>query len=120
MFEQNWENLAAEANYRPRELATLCSVSLRTLQRHFSERYHMTLSAWLREVRLNTAYERVKSGEAIKAVSYDLGFKQPSHFSRVFKQVHGVAPSSIAASRNPRLTALLATPLSEMTAFRRG
>jgi AraC-like DNA-binding protein len=112
MFEQNWNNLAAAANYRPRQLASLCAVSLRTLQRHFSGRYGMTLTAWLRGIRLNQAYERIKAGEAIKAVSYELGFKQPSHFSRVFKQVHGVAPSEISGNRNRRLDALLTVNLA--------
>lgn len=108
MFEQNWETLAVAAHYRPRELASLCTVSLRTLQRHFSSRYGKTLSEWLRDVRISHAYDRIKAGEAIKAVSYDLGFKQPSHFSRVFKQVHGVAPSTITSRGNSRLNALLA------------
>mgnify|MGYP001269886524 CR=1 FL=1 len=100
MFEQNWESLAAEANYRPRELASLCTVSLRTLQRHFSGRYGMTLGEWLRDLRINQAYERIKSGEQIKYVAYDLGFKQPSHFSRVFKKVHGVTPSTVAGKNH--------------------
>jgi AraC-like DNA-binding protein len=120
MFEQNWESLAAAAHYRPRELATLCTVSLRTLQRHFSGRYGTTLTAWLRAVRLNQAYERIKAGEAIKMVSYELGFKQPSHFSRVFKQVHGVAPSEIAGNGNRRLEALLAVEPAEIRAVARG
>jgi AraC-like DNA-binding protein len=119
MFEQTWEKLAAEANYRPNELASLCNVSLRTLQRHFS-RNKMTLSEWLRDARANEAYQRIKAGETIKAVSYDLGFKQPSHFSRVFKQVHGVAPSSLTLRGNSRLNALLgAKPATPRPSARR-
>jgi AraC-like DNA-binding protein len=92
----NWEVLAAESNYCPRELARLCHVSLRTLQRRFATNYKMTISDWMRQIRLAKAYARVVSGEPIKAVAYDLGFKQLSHFSRVFKEVHGVAPSFIS------------------------
>ena len=92
----NWEVLAAESNYCPRELARLCHVSLRTLQRRFATNYKMTISDWMRQIRLAKAYARVVSGESIKAVAYDLGFKQLSHFSRVFKEVHGVAPSFIS------------------------
>lgn len=92
----NWEVLAAESNYCPRELARLCHVSLRTLQRRFATNYNMTISDWMRQIRLAKAYARVVSGESIKAVAYDLGFKQLSHFSRVFKEVHGVAPSFIS------------------------
>ncbi|MGZ8901036.1 MAG: helix-turn-helix transcriptional regulator [Limisphaerales bacterium] len=92
----NWEVLAAESNYCPSELARLCHVSLRTLQRRFAQNYGMTISDWMRQIRLAKAYARVVSGEPIKAVAYDLGFKQLSHFSRVFKEVHGVAPSFIS------------------------
>ncbi|HVK57363.1 MAG TPA: helix-turn-helix transcriptional regulator [Candidatus Kapabacteria bacterium] len=92
----NWEVLAAESNYCPSELARLCHVSLRTLQRRFATNYGMTISDWMRQIRLAKAYARVVSGEPIKAVAYDLGFKQLSHFSRVFKEVHGVAPSLVS------------------------
>lgn len=92
----NWEALAGQANYCPRELARLCHVSLRTLQRRFAQNYGMTISDWMRHVRLAKAYARVVAGEPIKAVAYDLAFKQLSHFSRVFKEVHGVAPSLVS------------------------
>jgi AraC-like DNA-binding protein len=114
----NWEVLAAESNYCPSELARLCHVSLRTLQRRFAQNYGMTISDWMRQIRLAKAYARVVSGEPIKAVAYDLGFKQLSHFSRVFKEVHGVAPSFIsprgrakAAAQNSEPTLLPAPPV---------
>jgi AraC-like DNA-binding protein len=96
MFNISWENLAVQAQYRPCQLAKLCNVSIRTLQRHFAKQSGMTLSGWLRDVRLNQAYSRIIAGEPIKAVAYDLGFKQLSHFSRVFKAVYGVAPRSVS------------------------
>ena|SRR5437868_11928471 len=95
ILNQTWEALAAQASYRPGQLAKLCKVSLRTLQRHFAKNYGLTLGAWMRDIRVNQAYQRITSGEQIKAVAFDLGFKQLSHFSRVFKQVHGVAPRMI-------------------------
>lgn len=101
MVEQTWETLAVKANYRPCELAVLCKVSLRTLQRHFAAHYQVTLSAWLRDFRMKQAYRRISGGESIKSVAYDLGFKQLSHFSRVFKQVHGLAPSLVTVQ--PRI-----------------
>jgi AraC-like DNA-binding protein len=113
----NWEVLAAESNYCPRELARLCHVSLRTLQRRFATHYQMTISDWMRQIRLAKAYARVVAGEPIKYVAYDLGFKQLSHFSRVFKEVHGVAPSFVsprarakANAANPNGVPALQTP----------
>ena len=102
----NWEVLAAESNYCPSELARLCHVSLRTLQRRFAQNYGMTISDWMRQIRLAKAYARVVSGESIKAVAYDLGFKQLSHFSRVFKEVHGVAPSFISPRGRAKAAAI--------------
>jgi AraC-like DNA-binding protein len=118
----NWEVLAADSNYCPSELARLCHVSLRTLQRRFAANYGMTISDWMRNIRLAKAYARVVSGEPIKAVAYDLGFKQLSHFSRVFKEVHGVAPSFIsprgkakAAAQNTQINVLPTTPAPTVT-----
>lgn len=95
--EQSWEKLAAASGYRPLQLAKLCQVSLRTLQRHFQNRYQTTVSVWLAEHRVNRAYHRIRSGESIKRVAYDLGFKQLSHFSRVFKTAYGVSPRALAS-----------------------
>jgi AraC-like DNA-binding protein len=117
-----WERLAAEALYRPARLAVLCNVSLRTLQRHFQRTYGTTLSAWMNTLRLAKAYERILSGEAVKLVAFELGFKQLSHFSRAFKETHGVAPRLIAAQYQSPLAKLLATdlPASEFLPAARG
>jgi AraC-like DNA-binding protein len=109
--EISWEKLAAEAQYRPRPLAALCNVSLRTLQRHFQKQYGTTLSAWLNALRIARAYERIRLGETVKAVAIELGFKQLSHFSRAFKQAHGVTPRLVAAQYQSPLARLLSTNL---------
>ena len=93
---QEWEILAQSSHYRANELAALCQVSLRTLQRHFRAHYRLTVSGWLREVRLREAYGRVIGGATIKEVAFDLGYKQLSHFSRDFKSYFGVPPSFLS------------------------
>jgi len=90
---QTWELLAFKAAFKPKNLAKLCNVSLRTLQRHFAKHYGMTVIQWLSAVRLREAHARLKSGIRVKEVAYDLGFKQLSHFSREFKKIYGVPPS---------------------------
>ena len=108
-----WEALALQANYRPTELARLCAVSLRTLQRHFQSEYKMTISNWLRAVRLQKAYSRLTSGERVKQVAIELGYKQLSHFSREFKRFYGVPPRfltsqeplDISAAETPQIRA---------------
>jgi AraC-like DNA-binding protein len=105
LLNETWEGLAAQANYRPGALAKLCKVSLRTLQRHFAKNYSLTLGGWMRDIRLSAAYRRISNGEQIKAVAFDLGFKQLSHFSRVFKQVHGVPPRMVRRPKNAQAPA---------------
>jgi AraC-like DNA-binding protein len=102
-IDRNWDKLAKEAHFRPSNLARACGVSLRTLQRHFSDKYSLTISSWLTSVRLREAYQRIKSGERVKEVAFDLGYKQLSHFSREFKRFHGVPPSFL----NRRSSSLL-------------
>ena len=92
----NWENLAIEAKFCPHSLAALCHVSLRTLQRRFDADYGMPVAQWIRKFRVAQAYDRISGGEPVKVVAYDLGFKQLSHFSRVFKEIYGVAPTFIS------------------------
>lgn len=92
-YVQQWESLAEKAGYRPSDLADLCQISLRTLERHFQKNYGVTVSQWLRELRLGKAYQNLLLGKAVKEVAFHQGYKQVSHFSREFKNHFGVSPS---------------------------
>ena len=96
--QTTWESLALASSFKPGLLARRCGVSLRTLQRHFTKHYGITLSESLRRMRLSLAFARLQHGERIKCVAYDLGYKQLSHFSRDFKSFCGVPPSAIQPS----------------------
>jgi AraC-like DNA-binding protein len=98
-----WEELAIKCEYRPCRLAELCGVSLRTLQRHFARHYQVTIADWLKNYRLDQAKIRLDQGEGVKQVAYELGFKQLSHFSRVFKQRYGMPPSLLRQSAVEKL-----------------
>jgi transcriptional regulator GlxA family with amidase domain len=95
-FVQEWEVLAQKAGYRARELADLCQISLRTLERHFQKHYGVTVSHWLRELRLKQAYSVLQTGKSVKEVAFEHGYKQVSHFSREFKSHFGVSPSFLS------------------------
>ena len=99
-FVQQWESLAENARYRPSDLAALCQISLRTLERHFQKNYGVTVSLWLRELRLGKAYQGLLSGKSVKEVAYEQGYKQVSHFSREFKNHFGVSPSLLLPNHN--------------------
>lgn len=98
---EQWEALAVKAGYRPGDLAHLCQISLRTLERHFQKNYGVTVSHWMRELRLGKAYESLTQGKSVKEAAYDHGYKQVSHFSREFKNHFGVSPSFLL-TRNSR------------------
>jgi AraC-like DNA-binding protein len=91
-IKTSWEELARSAQYRPSILAERCGVSMRTLQRYFRTHYDKTVSDWLRELRLNEAFSSLKQCDSVKEVAFDLGYKQPSHFTRDFKKKFGVPP----------------------------
>lgn len=99
-YVQQWESLAENARYRPGDLAALCQISLRTLERHFQKNYGVTVSLWLRELRLGKAYQGLLSGKSVKEVAYEQGYKQVSHFSREFKNHFGVSPSLLLPNHN--------------------
>ena len=48
---------------------------------------------WQQQTRLTLAAERIKNGESITVVSYDLGFNTPSHFCHRFKNLFGCTAS---------------------------
>ena len=100
----SWEQLAKEAQFRPHALAEICGVSMRTLQRYFRAQYNQTVSDWLREVRLNEALNLLKACDSVKEVAFELGYKQPSHFTRDFKKRFGVPPRALMV--HSRLTRL--------------
>lgn len=91
----NWEALATESGYSISRLAKLCSVSPRSLERHFAEAKGTTPREWMNEMRQRAALKLMADGASIKEAAYHLAYKQPSHFSREFKRFHGVPPSVI-------------------------
>ena len=105
-FVQQWEALAVKAGYRPSDLAALCQISLRTLERHFQKNYGVTVSQWMRELRLGKAYQTLIQGKSVKEAAFDHGYKQVSHFSREFKNQFGVSPSFLLTRNSPAERAL--------------
>ena len=90
---RDWDGLARQAKYRAGELAGICQISLRTLERHFRKQYNLKVGRWLKELRMSDAYQKLQQGDSVKEVAFDLGYKQHSHFSRDFKNRFGVSPS---------------------------
>jgi AraC-like DNA-binding protein len=95
---ERWELLARAAGFHPAELAGICAVSLRHLERFFGARFQKTPGSWLRELQCRMAKELILRGYSSKAAAAELKFANASHFCREFKRVHGVSPQSFAPS----------------------
>ena len=76
------------------ELAYLSGRSLSSFKRDFQDIYGESPARWIREKRLAKAHEMLRSSSlSVADVAYSLGFENPTHFSRIFKQQYGYAPS---------------------------
>ena len=76
------------------ELAYLSGRSLSSFKREFQDIYGEPPARWIREKRLSKAHEMLRSSNlSVSDVAYSLGFENPTHFSRIFKQQYGYAPS---------------------------
>ena len=76
------------------ELAYLSGRSLLSFKREFQDIYGESPARWIREKRLSKAQQMLRSSSlSVADVAYSLGFENPTHFSRIFKQQYGYAPS---------------------------
>ncbi|MBS1653682.1 MAG: helix-turn-helix transcriptional regulator [Bacteroidetes bacterium] len=75
------------------EFAQLCHMSLSAFKKSFSDYYHTTPAAWLKQRRLDMAVHQLLTSDAsISQVSFECGFEDTSHFIRVFKQKFNRTP----------------------------
>jgi AraC-like DNA-binding protein len=78
------------------ELAYLSGRSLSSFKRDFHSIYGEAPAKWIRERRLAKARQMLLSSKmSVADVAYSLGFENPTHFSRVFKQQYGSSPSAL-------------------------
>ena len=107
-FTQDWALLAQKSGYCRHRLAKIVQVSTRTLDRYFEKHLSLSVKQWLSELQLVDAYDQVMTGKPLKEISFDVGFKQPSHFTKRFKARFGIPPSfllggrAFAAAKPPR------------------
>ena len=79
------------------ELAYLSGRSLSSFKREFQEIYGESPARWIRQKRLSKAHQMLQASNlSVADVAYSLGFENPTHFSRIFKQQYGISPSSVA------------------------
>lgn len=96
----NWADRAKNSKYDARVIAASLSISVRQLERYFKWRFKSTPQQWLNNCRTFQALSLLDGSKSVKEVSRLLGYKQASHFSRVFKAATGVTPSRISWPEN--------------------
>lgn len=78
------------------EIASYTGHSLATFKRDFAKVSDLTPQKWLIKRRLEAAHDLIKSGKKrVTEACFDVGFKNLSHFSKVYKEAYGYAPSMI-------------------------
>jgi len=97
VLSKRWEQLAGAARYDAKELAKLCHLSVRQLERDFCRSLERSPQDWLNEQRVKAAKNLLLSGQPVKVVAFELGFKQSSHFCRQFKSFNCLTPSQFAS-----------------------
>jgi AraC-like DNA-binding protein len=96
-YEYNFKKVIANnvfSNLSLNELANLCSLSMSSFQRKFSENFQQTPSAYFFEQRMKKAKELLLSqNNRISDIAYDCGYDSISTFNRVFKKHFECSPS---------------------------
>lgn len=75
--------------------AAMCKsagASVRTMQRVFRREVGSDFESWRRQVRLMKGVEFLVSGSSVKEASFALGYRQPTAFVAMFRQVLGATP----------------------------
>jgi AraC-like DNA-binding protein len=94
--EQDWRELARQANWSVTALARLCSISCETLRRFFLQQLGKSPAQWLKEERQQQAIALLRGGSSIKETAACLGYRQQTNFTRKFKEHWGFCPTTAA------------------------
>ena len=94
---RNLPQLAHEAGYSVKSLAAAWGVSVRVLERFFLAAFGEPPRCHLKRLRMRRAIELLRDGSTVKETAARLGYEDPSHFSREFKNRYGFAPARYVA-----------------------
>lgn len=87
-MEKNYMNEMSMA-----EIALYTGRSLSTFKRDFHQYSNLMPQKWIIRRRLEAAHELLqKGGKKISDICYEVGFKNLSHFYRLYKETYGLTP----------------------------
>ena len=78
------------------EIASYTGRSLASFKRDFKKVSNLTPQKWIINRRLEAAHELIASGKYDKVtdVCFQVGFKNLSHFSKIYKEMYGCSPAA--------------------------
>lgn len=77
------------------ELASKCGMSVSGFHQHFKEITQLSPLQYQKSLRLMKARQLIQLGEAqVSQIAMQVGYESPSQFSREYKRLFGVSPSS--------------------------
>lgn len=98
-----WEVMEANYTYdlKVSEFAEISNRSTSTFRREFEDHYHTTPGKWLTTKRLEKAKLLLEtSNKTISEITFNCGFKNVSHFSRIFKEKFKLSPTEYRSKKN--------------------
>jgi AraC family transcriptional regulator of adaptative response/methylated-DNA-[protein]-cysteine methyltransferase len=108
-IEQNQNLKLKDADLRKRGLEPA------RIRRWFKKNHGMTFQAYLRMLRINSAFGRIKHGEKVIESAFNGGYESLSGFTESFKKSTGFTPSKSKQKNVISITRIL-TPLGPMLA----
>ncbi|MDR2179186.1 MAG: AraC family transcriptional regulator [Synergistaceae bacterium] len=87
------------------ELAFLTGTSVTKLQNDFKTAFGCTIHEYLQKNRMTSALYKIENPDIpLYTISQEIGFKNPSRFSEIFKHTYGVTPTEYREyiSHNPK------------------
>lgn len=99
-IEQYVRHNLTDVQLTPDKVAGACNISVRYLHLLFKESGR-TLSRWIRDLRLQAAYEVLQhgaSGTSVAQTAYHFGFSDHAQFANAFRRQFGRTPSDLLRS----------------------
>lgn len=79
-----------------KKLATHVGFNVSKLKREFKKINHITIFKYITRLRMEKAKRFIEEGNySISQASYEVGYKNPQHFTVAFKKTHGFLPSQL-------------------------
>lgn len=78
------------------QIAAACNYSESHISHVFSQRMHMNLRTYIKQLRINVAKGMLKHGCSVSTAAYASGFNDANYFCTVFHAMVGMSPSRFA------------------------